>query len=120
MTKTIFSSGPVQLAIRYEAKRLLKPLLKVIADRIPEPNRSNVHLPNSFILCDIRDEFFKHEKNEGREYIFRAIFNFTIALYDFDEYYQHRIDWVVGKLKGSEWEIHANRPRAEHWKEKIE
>ena len=123
--KTIFSAGPVQRIIRYDLKVLIKQVLKIMNNRIPEPTRANTYQENSHVLCDIRDEFFRHEKNKGREYIFRAIFNFFIVMYDFDQYYRDRIDWMFEKIiearEDKTWHARRiNRPREQHWKEDLE
>ena len=64
-------------------------------EKLPEPTKANTRWKNTDILIDLRDEFFRLENNPGRERAFRAIWNFAIILYDYDPYYQHRIDWLI-------------------------
>ena len=67
--------------------------------KLPEPTKENTNWPNTHILIEIRDEFFKHEgKNSKRTRILRVIFNFIIIKYEYDPYYRKRIDWVLDKL----------------------
>ncbi len=78
-------------------------LLKQVADHLPEPTRENMHQANAFVLIELRDEFFKLENNPNREKVFRGVWNFFIYLYDYDNYYRYRIDWVLERLKTKPW-----------------
>jgi hypothetical protein len=92
--------------------------LNLLADRIPAPTLENTARPNTHILIDIRDEFFKYEENPGRHKAFKAIWNFFIYLYECDGYYQQRIDWVIEKLRLANWEPRAKRtPDIHCWTE---
>lgn len=94
----------------------LRRLAKLV-NALPEPTRENTHLPNTWQLIEMRDEFFRHENNPGREKALRAIWNGFIILYDYDQYYRDRINWVLEEWAKRPWTgLAPNRPRRAHWR----
>jgi len=80
--------------------------------------KENTRWNNTDVLIDIRDRFFQLENNPSREGAFRAIWNFIIIMYDFDPYYQQRIDWLMEQVKKAPWEPREpGRPRPPQWRE---
>jgi hypothetical protein len=92
-------------------------LLNQVADHLPEPTKENMHQPNTLTLIELRDEFFQFENNPGRYKVFKGIWNFLIFLYDYDNYYRYRIDWVIERWKTKPW-LPREKHRPEHfWRE---
>ena len=113
----VMSEASIAAKIRAGAE--LYELTKEI-NKLPDPTKANTRWKNTDILIDLRDEFFRLENNPGREPAFRAIWNFIIILYDYDPYYQQRIDWLVEAfLKvASQWEAREPIvPRPPTWRE---
>lgn len=115
---TIFTKGAVERFIWSQVKPPLVKLLEFIADKVPAPTKENTRWRNTDNFIDIRDEFFRLENNPDREKQFRAIFNFFIIMYDFDPYYQQRIDWMLEKIFQMKWESREEgRPCPPCWRE---
>jgi hypothetical protein len=98
LRKTIFTSlhwQSIKIPINY--------CLNLICDKLPEPTKDNTWHPNSKVLIELRDEFFQHLINPGREKIYRAIWNFVIAIYDYDPAYRFLIDWIGEQWKRKTW-----------------
>ena len=89
------------LIIKY--KGIFTKALIWFAKRLPEPTRENVIRPNSKVLLDMRDEFFKCEDNGGRHELFEAIWKIFIVEYEHDIYYSNRIDWLVEQAVNRGW-----------------
>jgi len=105
--------------LRPEQLLLVRRVVKAV-NRLPMPAHENIRLKNSHLLVDLRDEFFSHERNAGREKALLALFNAVIIVYEYDHYYRNRIDWLLKWLVEhyGEWEpLKPNRPRREQWKE---
>ncbi len=78
--------------------------LKGFEKNFPEPTQENTWHPNSHILINIRDEFFKHcQLDERRRRLLRLAINFVIAIYDYDPPYRMMIDWWAQQLKIQNW-----------------
>lgn len=85
-------------------KPLVFKILEMMAQHIPEPKIGNVtHNPNTRILIELRDEFFKHLDNPDREKVLRAIFNLVIIHYDFDAPYREWLDWLCAEWEKKDW-----------------
>ena len=107
----------------YVAEKIKKPLLKaitILATRYPEPTRDNTAVSNTHRLLDIRDKFFRHEENLGRDALFRAIWRVLIVEYEHDTYYRHRIDWVLGEIAKSGWEPNPLGHPKKCWKREVD
>lgn len=115
---TEFTRGPVNRFIVQTIKAPLMGLLNLFADKVPEPTKDNTRWHNTDTLIELRDEFFKFENNPERERAFKAIWNFAIIIYDYDPYYQQRIDWLVERFKQKPWEEREpGYPRPPEWRE---
>ena len=104
---------------QYVIDKIKRPLIKAIvtlASRFPEPTMDNTIIRNTAILLNIRDKFFEHEDNPGRDALFRAIWRMFVVEYEHDTYYRYRIDWILEELNKSNWEPRILR-REQHWKE---
>jgi hypothetical protein len=88
-----------------KARRLLSLRRALMAFKeFPEPVKGNTWHPNSHVLIEIRDEFFRHCRlGEGRNTLFRLFINFIIILYDYDPPYRMMIDWWAFHLKLRNW-----------------
>ena len=108
----------------YVINHVKAPLMKIliaIAKRLPEPTKINTLSPNSHILIDVRDEFFKHENNPGRDGLFRAAFKILICEYEHDPYYRYRMDWMLEEMYRRGWQpLPEGRPRGITWNHNIE
>jgi hypothetical protein len=82
-----------KLQIANEFRKVI-PLL----DEFPEPTLETCKYQNSRHLVKIRDEFFKHVKFKARDKALRAIINFIIIIYEYDEPYRFLIDWWFEEL----------------------
>lgn len=104
---------------QYVIEKVKAPMLKaicILAKRYPEPTRENCINPNTQRLLDIRDKFFKCERNLGRDALFRAIWQMFIVEYEHDPYYRQRINRVKRWMDESDWDD-SEQPQ-ECWKEK--
>ena len=81
-----------------DLKTLVVKGLDILA-AIPEPELKEYEEYNSRLFLDLRDELLYHDKVPRQQKHFRAIFNFVIMLYDSDQYYRQRIDWLIGRIK---------------------
>lgn len=97
-------------------KAPLQKIIEIIGGRLPEITRESLLQPNSHILFDLRDEFLKHENNRTKRKLFEAAWNILIAIYEHDNYYRYRFDWLLEEISKSNW-----TPRLadsnKHWKE---
>lgn len=87
-------------------RNLKKPFHKFVpwvAARWPEPTYENVEKENSRTLLRIRDEFFQHETRPRQVRMFSALFRILIVMYEVDDYYSRRFDWLISKIKKTEW-----------------
>jgi hypothetical protein len=109
------SSNPAKFKALLNMRRALQ-----VFQQFPEPTRENTRWKNTEILFELRDKFFKLENNPGRDNAFKLIWKFIIILYDYDPYYQQRIDWLVDEFKSllPLWEAREpGFPRPPHWRE---
>ncbi len=84
--------------------------------RLPETTRENMHHPNTFILIEMRDEFFSIPEHEAFYGWARPLANGLIFLYDYDNYYRYRIDFVVERWKTKPWEFSLAFPQRQRIK----
>lgn len=75
-------------------------LVKIVTliRKFPEPTHKNVQHPNTHVLIDLWDLFFKYEDLPCRDFLFRAIRKLFLCEYEHDDYYRNRIDWFIEKL----------------------
>ena len=102
----------------YIIKKVKAPLRKaiiLIGKRLPEPTRDNTLYRNTHILMDIRDKFFKYERNSDREELFRFAWKILIAEYEHDRYYRYRLDWIIEEINKRGWEPRLEGWPEEHW-----
>lgn len=117
MPHTIYDRGVWNDFFVKSVKRPLRVILALVAERMPEPTRENTRHPNSHLLCDLREEFFRHETNEGHAKVYRGIWNFIIVLYDYDAYYSDRIDWILEQWLKLDWQPRPEgHPTKYFWK----
>lgn len=115
MPHTIYERGPINDFILKGIKLPLRILLVNVVDRMPEPTRENTRHPNTHLLCDLREEFFRHENNKNRHKILRGVWNFLIVLYDYDAYYSDRIDWALEQWSRMDWQPRPEGHPTKHW-----
>lgn len=93
----------------------------VLIRRYPEPTHENARHPNTHILIDLWDLFFRYEDNPGRRLLFCAIRKLVLCTYEHDPYYARRIDWFVEKLVekylSKEWRPRKAYSPTGHWTE---
>jgi len=84
---------------------MLIALIQIIrtAKKYPVPSEEIVQHPNTLILLDIQEKFFRYEDNPGRNALFRAIWRIFIDEYEHDPYYRYRIDWVLEEVSKTDW-----------------
>ena len=111
-------------ANKAEKLRALMSLRRVIkaAEGLPEPTKENTNYPNTHVLIDAKDWYFSHFYHEqDRAKMMRAIFNFLIILYQYDEPWRLKIDTVLEFIKNSPWELPAYADKLKHlwtwWRE---
>lgn len=86
---------------KYFVDNVKAPLLMAViiyGYRYPEPKRENCKNPDSLVLLDIWDEFFKWEDNPGRDRFFKAVRRITIGELEANDYYTQRFSWFLMKL----------------------
>lgn len=91
-------------------KDLIKAGISLMA-QFPELDPSEFEMANSHQFLEIRDEFLKHNIDPIRAQYMRTLFDFVIRLYDSDEYYRQRIDWVIKQLRARQLEGVEPDPR---------
>ena len=95
-----------------ELKDLIKKGLELMAKRMPEIDRKELERYNSRILLDIRNEMLTHNLDLVRAGYLSTIFDFVIMLYDSDEYYSQRLDWVLEQIiTRKDWKFQSLDPR---------
>lgn len=120
--RSIFGQGKVHEVMLRSVKPLLRVLLKLILQKLPEPNKQNTVLANSHTLIDLRDKFFSLDKCTPRVQELRALWNIFIAIYDYDMLYRERFDWAFNQLKQVVWRSSDGRrePRKPWWGENVD
>lgn len=71
---------------------------------LPEFTREDCDRPNTAILLDIRDKFFKYDTIESRRPLYEAAWKILIAEYEHDGDETFRLDWLVEEIANSEWQ----------------
>jgi len=134
--KTIYSAGEWQKVLVDEIQVPGKEFLDLVATKkfsprdilkairaiksimaMPEPTKENTGKPNSHILIDIKEDFFRHI-NIGRPYlgIFKLLFNYLIIKHDYDEFYESCLNWMLGEIMRRGWRLQdQNRPSSVLW-----
>lgn len=85
---------------QYVMEKIKAPMMKaliLLANRLPEPTKQNCTHPNTHILIDIWDEFFKHETGQ-RTPLFKAISRVWICEHEHDPYYRDRMQVLLELL----------------------
>ena len=82
----------------------MRQLLGVLA-RLPETTKENMQgcNPNTFVLIELRNEFFSVPEHQALYGWARPLWNGVIFLYGYDNYYRHRIDFVVERWQTKPW-----------------
>jgi len=91
-------------------KDVVKKGLDILVNKLPELNKEKFERPNSQLLLKLRNDFLAHENNIGTTPRLKSIFDFVIMLYDSDDYYRHRIDWVIQEIKKKDF-VYEGSPR---------
>lgn len=133
--KTIYSAGKWQRVIADRIQTPAKEVLRSISEKrvtlsdavkflktlqeiasLPEPTKENTQNPQSHILIDVRDDFFKHFNCRAYEGIFRAAINYIIAKYDYDSFYEGCGNWWIGEMFRRGYKLPGqNRPSSVLW-----
>ena len=113
-----FVKNPLRFAIEKAATfSEIFTVLKTSAKRIPvELTRENCKNPNTLVIFDIEDKFFKYEDNSGRDDLFRGAFKIYKGEVEHDPYYSNRWDWLLEEqimaiLDGRLQPRHEDTPR---------
>ncbi len=95
-----------------KVKAPLRKVIILIAKRIPNVTKENTRYRNTYTLIDIFDRFFEHERNAGREGMFRAVFKIFLFEIEHDVYYRDRFNWfleeIIKVILRGEWEERTN------------
>ena len=90
----------------YIIEKVNRPLLKaivILAGRYPEPTHENVLHPNSHILIDTRDEFFKCWDTRRSKPLYEALWRVLTVKYEHSPNYRYMLDWVFMMKEKSNW-----------------
>lgn len=71
--------------------------------KLPRPCKGNTRWHNTDILIDIRDEAQALKLLPVPAFAAVPIADFAIIIYDYDPYYQERLDWLYFRLKDNGW-----------------
>lgn len=74
-----------------------------LARKYPEPTYDNVLHPNTHILIELQDEFFKSWDCGTRKLLFEALWRVLIVKYEHSPNYRNMLDWLVMMLEKSNW-----------------
>ena len=103
----------------YIIEKVNKPLLEVIirlAGRYPEPTYGNVLHPNSHILLDIRERFFKDWAPGDRSPLCEALFRVVIVKYEHSPNWRNWLDWLFMMIQKSSWKPFNPNRQMPLWK----
>uniref|UniRef100_A0A6M3LIU3 Uncharacterized protein n=1 Tax=viral metagenome TaxID=1070528 RepID=A0A6M3LIU3_9ZZZZ len=66
--------------------------------KYPEPTRENCKNPDSIVMLDTFEEFFKWERNEYRDPFFKLVRRIVVGTLEHCDYDSQRISWFLMKL----------------------
>ena len=97
--------------------KILEKAIIAYASILPEPTKENCIYPNTHILLDIRDEYFKYADNPTKDKLERAVWKIFITEYEHDHYYGDRISFGIEKAANSEWKPRSVGHPVLYWNE---
>ncbi len=104
-----------------EHKGIFEKAIIAYANILPEPTKENTLEPNSHILIDKEEGFFKYYNNSSKTPLFKALWKVGICEYEHDPHYRHIGDWFVEELVESvlegKWKPRPNRHPSGGWNE---
>ena len=96
---TVLGKARILPTIIAESRKITRAI-----EGIPNPTKENTYCPNTYILIDAEDWYFKHFFHEPeRARFMRAIFKFIIILYHYDLPWRLKIDEVFKYIKNQNW-----------------
>lgn len=102
-------------------KWIFKQAVKAYANALPEPTKENTLEPNSPIIIDIEDKFFKYYDFKGNKPLFEAMWKILICEYEHDPHYRDICQWVLEELveavMDGRWTPRPHHHPSGHWKE---
>ena len=107
---------------QYIIDKVNEPLLAKIvtlAFRYPAPTREGVGKvvhPNSLILLDIQDEFFRHWVTSRSNSLFRALWRVLIVKYEHCPNLRNMLDWFFMMTQKSNWKPFNPNRQMTTWK----
>ncbi len=102
----MFLKNEMKEGFDYFVEKVNQPLVKaiiILAGRYPEPTHENCLHPNTHILLNLRDEFFRCWDTGWREPLFRALWRVLIVKYEHSPTYRNMLDWVLMMLQKTAW-----------------
>lgn len=109
------SGNELSKIFHIELKNLIRKSLEIVTAGLPEPEEMKFEHHNTPILLQLRNDFLQHE-NSSKVNEFKAISNFIIMLYDSDEFYRQRVDWLIKEI-GKRPIVEGEKPDPRWWKE---
>ena len=95
--------------------------IKVLCNRYPEVTKDNCNNPNTKVLIDLEEEFFRHFINPSRIPLFRAFFRCFKAEIDHDIAYSAPFDWCLlylyNAIKERRYKLNLPSKYYPYWKE---
>ena len=105
----------------YFIEKVNAPLVKaivILGGRYPKPTHDNVLHPNTHILIDLRDEFFKVWDTRRSERLFEALWRILIVKYEHSPGWQFMFDWVIMMVQKSNWKPFDFDRQMRNWRGK--
>jgi len=91
---------------QYMIDKVNEPLLAKIvtlAFRYPKPTHENCVHPNTHILLDIEDGFFKSWVTSRSDKLFRGLFRLVETKYEHSPNWRNMLDWAIMMVQKSKW-----------------
>ena len=91
-----------------------------LSKKYPEPTTENTVFKNTKIRIAVRDEFFKHLRNNGRKPLLEAVFRIIIDECEHDGFYDFIHDWYFIEMLSRGWKPEMRGfPMYRYWDGKL-
>jgi len=94
LLKHIINSDKREYIIEHVNAPLLEKIV-LLGKKYDEPTHENVLHPNTHILLDIRDGFFKCWKTTRSRALYESLWRILIVKYEHSPNWRHMLDWAI-------------------------
>jgi len=104
----------------YFIKEVNEPLVKNIiqlANKYPEPTRENVLHPNTQVLLDKGEKFFRCWKTKPRGVLYKAVFRMLQDKIEHSATYREMFNWLIKEInEDPRWKHFENTRQMNCWR----